>query len=307
MSKKYYKSDSGDEDFSDSLELFDDLFSETNNDAPETVDGQSDLQGNSCSEKTDEQEVHTVDHGSASETAESKDAPGEGRSILESDVKDVAARFWNYLKKDTKDTFLDADLKDVSSAVINFLGQDIAGKKIVVLDDETLRTANIAARILKRKRRLVKDKKQQSTVARVKKIYKYLHNPFWQGNMIIEKSRNYLENNLRRMTPSVLRNLNDIVERLEIYFDGNNLDYNIFSNDIALKRISMNLGYKHFAVCQIQKQALAMNKSGYIFCSYTDACKTKCLFNAGRAHGEEKEFLTRLGAMLTKKGMVTES
>jgi hypothetical protein len=306
MSKKYYKSGSEDECYSDSLELIDDLFSETNNDAPEKADGQSDLLGNSCSEKTDEQEVHTGDLGRVLITAEGKDAPGEDRSILESDVKDVAARFWNYLKKDSKDTFLDADIKDVSRAVINFLGQDIVGKKIVVLDDEILRTANIAARILKRKRRLVKDEKQQSTIARVKEIYKYLHNPFWQDNMIIEKSRNYLENNIRRITPSVLQGLNDIVERLEIYFDGNNLDYNIFSNDIALKRISMDLGYKQFAVCQRQKQALAMNRSGDIFCINTDVCKAKCLFNAGRAHGEEKEFLTSLGEMLTKKGMITE-
>ncbi|MBW2610258.1 MAG: hypothetical protein JRC68_07930 [Deltaproteobacteria bacterium] len=293
MSEKNDKSDSVDKSFSDSLELFNDIFSETDNaDAFKTANGQSDSPEKVLSEKA---------------LSESRPTPEDSHSILESDVKDVAVKFWKYLKQDRKETFLDADLKDVSSAVINFLGQDVAGQKIVVLEDETLRKANVVARALKRKRSIIKTDKEKSAIAHIRKIHKYLNNPFWQHSVILEKSQKYLSNNLRRVTPSLLKGLTDIVEKLQTFFNGNVFDDNIFSNDVALKQMSMNLGFKQFAVCERQKIALAKNKTGEVFCTNTGYCKVKCPFDACKAHGEEKDFLTLLCELLTKMGIIKYS
>ena len=111
---------------------------------------------------------------------EGRQGPGKKDRISPMQVRDIATRFWKYLQKDSKDTFLDADMKNVTRGVLNFLNQDIVGQKIVLLEDEKLRTANIVARGLKRKRRIIKTAQQKSTIDQLKRIYKYLNNPFWQ-------------------------------------------------------------------------------------------------------------------------------
>jgi len=293
MSEKTVKSDSVDNSFSDSIELFNDIFSETDNaDASLTADEQSDSPEEVLSEKAPTES-----------TPSAEDSPG----ILESDVKDVAVKFWNYLKKDSKETFLDADLEDVSSAVMNFLSQDITGQKIVVLEDEKLRKANVIARALKRKRKVLKTDKEKAVIARIRKFHKYLNNPFWQHSVILKKSKNFLSNNLRSVTPSVLKGLTDIVEKLQTFFNGNIFEDNIFSNDVALKQMSRNLGFNQFAVCERQNLALAKNKTGEVFCINTGNCNVKCPFDACKAHGEERDFLTRLGELLTKMGIIRYS
>jgi len=83
---------------------------------------------------------------------EAKKTQATKSSILQSDVKDVAVGFWQYINKERKSSFLDADVKDVTKEVLNFLNKDIAGQKVVLLEEEKLRTANVVARVLKRKR-----------------------------------------------------------------------------------------------------------------------------------------------------------
>jgi hypothetical protein len=275
MSAKNDKSDLGNKSHSDSAELFDNIYSEPSHaDASNTHDVQPDL---------------------PSQLSVEKDS-----RILESDVKDVAVKFWNYLKKDSKDTFLDADIKDVNRAVLNFLNKDVVGQKIVLLEDEKLRTANVVARALKRKRRIIKEDKQKSTIVRIKKIYKYLHNPFWDKSLIVGKSRKYLDKHLRRMTPAIIKELTTNVEKLQEYFNGIILDQRIFASDISLKQMSMKLGYKQFAVCEKHQQVLVKNELGDVLCMPTDCFTGECPFEAGKAHGEETDFLLRLGELLTK-------
>jgi hypothetical protein len=276
MSVKNDKSDLGNKSHSDSAELFDNIYSETSHvDTPNT---------------------HDVQPDSPNKLSVEKD-----RSVLESDVKDVAVKFWNYLKKDSKDTFLDADIKNVNRAVLNFLNKDVVGQKIVLLEDEKLRTANAVARALKRKRKIIKEDKQKSTIARIKKIYIYLNNPFWKNSLVVGRSRKYLDKHLRRMTPAIIKELTANVERLREYFNGIILDQRIFASDISLKKMSMKLGYKQFAVCEKHQQVLVKNELGDVLCMmHTDCIPGECPFEAGKAHGEETDFLLRLGELLTK-------
>jgi len=132
---------------------------------------------------------------------ETRQAQTTNASILQSYVKEVAESFWKLLIKERNDAFLDADVKDVAKAVLHFLSKDIIGRKIILLDDEKLITANAVARVLKRKRSIIKTNEQKLSIAQVKKIYKYLHNPVWQNSAMVRKSRAYLDSHLRRMTP----------------------------------------------------------------------------------------------------------
>jgi len=277
MSTENDKSDLGNKSHSDSAELFDNIYRETS--------------------QADASNTRDVKPNSPNKLSVEKD-----RSVLESDVKDVAVKFWSYLKKDSKDTFLDADIKDVNRAVLNFLNKDVVGQKIVLLEDEKLRTANAVAVALKRKRSIIKEDKQKETIAQIKKIYKYLQNPFWSESLIIGKSRKYLEKNLRRMTPAIIREFTPVVEKLQEYFNGTIFDSRIFASDISLKQMSMKLGYKQFAVCEKHKQVLVKNELDDVLCMmHTDCIKGECPFEAGKAHGEETDFLLRLEELLLKK------
>ena len=199
---------------------------------------------------------------------------------------------------------MDADIKDVSKWVFNFLSQDVAGKKIVLLEDEKLRTANVVARVLKRKRSIIKKEQQKAIIAQVKKIYKYLNNPFWQNSLMIERSRVYLDNNLRRMTPSVIKGLTANVEKLEIYFNGVVWDDRILTTDITLKQMAMNFGYSRFGICEKHQQPLVKDVSDDVLCIYTDCSTGKCPFDASKAHGEEIAFLSGLKESLIKMEIV---
>ena len=268
MSTKNDESDLGNKSHSDSTELFDNIYSETSH--------------------ADTSTYHDVQPDSANELSAEKD-----RSVLESDVKDVAVKFWKYLKKDSKDTFLDADIKDVNRAVLNFLNKDVVGQKIVLLEDEKLGTANAVAVALKRERRIIKEDKQKATIDQIKKMYKYLQNPFWKDSLIIGRSRRYLEKNLRRMTPSIIKDLTTVFEKLQEYFNGNVFDSRILSSDISLKQMSMKLGYKQFAVCEKHKQALIKNELGDVLCMmHTNCIKGQCPFEAGKAKvGKKCQFV----------------
>jgi len=281
MNEKNDKSDLKNNPHSDSAELFDNIYREAPHaDASDAAHLQSDSPNKLSAEK-------------------------DG-SVLESDVKDVAVRFWNYLKKDSKDTFLDADIKNVNRAVLNFLNRDVVGQKIVLLEDEKLRTANVVARALKRKRSIIKEEKQKANIAQIKKIYKYLHNPFWEDRLIVGRSRKYMDKHLRRMTPAIIKGLTANVEKLQGYFNGIILDRSILATDITLKQMAMNQGYKQFAVCEKYQQALVKNESGDVLCIFTDCLTGKCPFEASKAHGEEAVFLSHLGELLTKKGFIRD-
>ena len=278
MGAKNDKSDLGNKSHSESAELFDNIYSEPSHVGAATT--------------------HDVQPDSPNKLHGEKDS-----RVLESNVKDVAVKFWNYLKKDSKDTFLDADVKDVNRAVLNFLNKDVVGQKIVLLEDEKLRTANAVARALKRKRRIIKEDKQKSTIARIKKIHIYLNNPFWNESLMVGKSRKYLEKNLRKMTPAIIKEFTPVVEKLQEYFNGTIFDSRIFASDISLKQMAMKLGYKQFAVCEKHRQVLVKNELGDVLCMmHTDCIKGECPFEAGKAHGEETDFLLRLEELLTKKG-----
>jgi len=282
MSPKNDKSDLMNKSHSDSAELFDNIYSETSH--------------------ADASNANGVPPDSPNQLSVEKD-----RSVLESDVKDVAVKFWNYLKKDSKDTFLDADVKHVNRAVLNFLNKDVVGQKIVLLEDEKLKTANAVAIALKRKRSVIKEDKQKATIAQIKKIYKYLQNPFWGESLIIRKSRRYLEKNLRRMTPAIIKEFNTVVEKLQEYFNGTVFDSRIFTSDISLKQMSMKLGYKQFAVCEKHRQVLVKNELGGVLCMmHTNCIKGQCPFEAGKAHGEETDFLLRLEELLTKNEVIRD-
>ena len=293
---------SEDSSFSDGIELFEELFSE------EKDAGQPDLR-DECSPAPISDEVIRPD-GIVTEGKDNRGTSGESpsqgevRNILESDVKDIAAKFWTYLKKDSKETFLDADIKDVSRAVVNFLGKDVIGQKVVLLEDETLRTANVVARALKRKRNIIKDDKQKSIKAKILKIHRYFNNPFWCESTLLKKSQKYMESNLRRITPSILKGLIEVEERLLTFFSGDILDNRIFADDLEMEKLSRNLGCRKFAICQKHKQTLIKNRQGDIFCSFTDCCKLKCPFDACKSHGEETIFISRLEEVLKNKGII---
>lgn len=231
---------------------------------------------------------------------EAKQLSSKERSILKSDVRGVAVSFWKYLQKDSKDTFLDADIKDATRWVFYFLQQDVVGKKIVLLDDEKLRTANVVARALKRKRTIIKTDQRKKDVGRVKKIYKYLNNPFWQNSLMVGRLRKYLDNHLRRITPEVIKELTANVEKLQTYFNGIVLDSSILTTDRRLKLMAMDLGYRQFGICEKHKQPLVKDKGGDILCIYTDCSTGKCPFEANKAHGEEAFFLSDLGKLITQ-------
>ena len=282
MSEKNDKSDSMNQPHVDGVELFDNIFLEK---SPADASNTHDVQADSPNELYVE----------------------EDRSVLEGDVKEVAVKFWNYLKKDSKDTFLDADIKDVNRAFLNFLNKDVVGQKIVLLEDEKLRTANAVARALKRKRSIIKEDKQKDTIAQIKKIYKYLHNPFWGKSLMVGRSKKFLNKNLRRMTPSIIKELTTNVENLQEYFNGTVFDSRIFASDISLKQMSMRLGYKQFAVCEKHQQVLVKNELGDVLCMMNPDCvPEECPFEASKAHGEETDFLSRVAELLEKEELIRD-
>jgi len=165
MSKKNNKPDLEGKSYSDDAELFDSIFREViNADTSDTTKVRSGSLNKVSAEKTKLSAVHPTSNERMEkdnkESTEARKTPAKDSSILKSEDKDIAVRFWNYLKKDSKETFLDADIKDVNRAVLNFLSQDIAGRKIVLLEDKKLRTANVVARVLKRNRRIIKTDKK---------------------------------------------------------------------------------------------------------------------------------------------------
>lgn len=297
MSEK--KDNSDNSPFSDSIELFDELFSKEKDDEKYNSEDECSPDpglGDVVRSEGEEREEETKS-GTYGESPSQR----EVRNIMESDVKDIASKFWAYLKKDSKETFLDADIKDVSKAVINFLGKDVIGQKVVLLEDERLRTANVIARALKRKRSIIKSDKQKSIKLRILNIHRYLNNTFWCESSILKKSRKYMDNNLRRITPSILKGLIEVEGWLLTYFNGNVFDNSVFADDLEMEKLSRNLRCTQFAICQKNKQALFRNRQGDIFCSFTDCCKLKCPFDACKSHGEETIFISRLEEALKKK------
>jgi hypothetical protein len=272
--------------FSDSVELFDNIFSEeVPRDTSESVEKQP---------------------SSASDS--SGDVTGENnKKILESDVKDIAVKFWKYLNKDSKDTFLDADIKDASRTVLEFLNRDVVGKKIVLLEDDKLKTVNIVTRALKRKRKVIKTDREKATIKEIQKIYTYLNNPFWQSGMLIRKARNYLDKNLRTMTPTVVRNLTDDIKKLRPYFNGVTLNDNILETDRELRNMSRRFGCRQFAICEKHQQPLAKNRTGDVLCPHTDCGSRGCPFDACKAHGEEVAFLSDLKELLVNTGVMKDN
>ena len=278
MSENKDKTDPANRSFSDSAELFESAFREAiDADASKGANAPATLPtGNEPPDKGDQEGNET------------------GTGSRDSEVNKIAVGFWNYLKKDRKETFLDADIKDVNRAILNFLNKDIVGQKIVLLEDEKLRSVNAVARFLKRKRHLKKSKAQKSTIARIRKIYKYLNNPFWRDSYMVGETRKFMEKHSRKMTPSIIHSLNAHVHNLQTYFNGMIFDRQIFDKDLDLKQTAMNLGYREFAVCQKGGQALAKNETGDVLCSDTQCDRGKCPFEACNAHGEEIDFLSRL-------------
>ena len=235
---------------------------------------------------------------------EDRQGPGKKDRISQTQVKDITTRFWKYLQKDSKDTFLDADMKNVTRGVLNFLNQDLVGQKIVLLEDEKLRTANIVARGLKRKRRIIKTAQQKSTIAKLKRIYKYLNNPFWQKSSMVGKSRKYLDAHLRKMTPVIIQGLTANVEKLQAYFNGIVLDRKIFTSDRGLGQIALDHSFGQFAVCEKHQQALVIDETQHVICIFTDCVTGRCPFEADKAHGEEAVFLSDLKELLKRKGII---
>jgi len=283
MSDQNNKDESKEISFSDSVELFDDIFREE-------IDADSSNSDN----------MHLD-----SESDLPNDLPGEEeKETTDNDIKDIAVKFWRYLNKDSRETFLDADIKDASRAVLSFINQDIVGKKIVLLEDDKLRTVNVVARTLKRKRKIIKTDKEKDTIAQVKKIYQYLNNPFWQNGSLIRNARKYLDKNLRKMTPSIIQNLNSNVEKLRTYFSGVVLDNRIFNANKELKQMSVRFGYRQYAVCEKHQQPLAKNETGDIICNYTHCGAKRCPFEACKAHGQEITFLSNLTEFLKTTNII---
>jgi len=231
-------------------------------------------------------------------------SPEKEFEILEHDTRNVAVTFWNYLQKNSRDTFLDADVKDATKAILKFLNQDVVGKKIVILEEEKLRTANAVAIFLKRKRSLTKTDKQNQIIAQVKKIYKYFNNPFWRHSLMIRQSRKYLDHHLRRITPEIIQGLTVNVEKLNTYFNGTVWDVKVLETDKTLKQMAISLGYTQFGVCEKHHQPLTKDETGDIFCNYTSCGTGKCPFEASKAHGKEVDFLSKLEALFEKMGIL---
>ncbi len=239
----------------------------------------------------------------AFEFAEARQAQQRTKSILHSGVKDVAAIFWRYLKEKPY-SLLEADVKDIAKEIYGFLNQDVVGPKVILLDDEKLSAANAAARFLKRKRHVIKSDKQKSAIDKLKKIYKYLHNPFWQNSAMVGATRDYLDDHLRKMTPEILKRLYTRVRRLQTYFDGNVMDDRTLNADTTLKQMAMDFGYQQFAICEKHQQPLVRDDTDDVICNYTDCSTGKCPFEAGKAHGEEVDFLSGLRELLMKMRII---
>ncbi|MDB9822951.1 hypothetical protein OAC89_04545 [Deltaproteobacteria bacterium] len=279
-------SDSGETPFSDSAELFDSLFREAND-----------------ADASDNDEIKAgLPSDSSDDVSRKKD-----KKVSGSDARDIAVKFWKYLNKDSKDTFLDADIKDASRSVLDFLNRDVIGKKIVFLEDDKLKTVNVVARALKRKRNIIKTDKEKSTIVQIRKIQQYLNNPFWQNCTLIRKARKYLDKNLRAMTPSIVRSLTADVARLRPYFNGVILDDTILETDRELKNMSMRFGCRQFAVCEKHQQALVKNETGDILCIYTDCGTGRCPFDVCKAHGEEVDFLSDLRKLLLTTDVIKDN
>ncbi len=227
-------------------------------------------------------------------------------NILQSDVKDIATGFWKYLNKERNSSFLDADVKEVTKEVLCFLNQDFIGQKIVLLEDEKLRTANAIARALKRKRSIIKTNEEKSTVAQIKNIYNYLNNPFWENSSMVGRSRKYLNDHLRRMTPAIIQGLTANVEKLQEYFSGVVLDESILADDSQLQHLATIFGYQKFGVCEKHRQPLAKHETGDILCNYTDCSTGKCPFESNKAIGEEVDFLSGLEELFEELGIFTK-
>jgi hypothetical protein len=236
---------------------------------------------------------------------ETKIASPTYRKVLNSDVKDIAVTFWKYMNKDSKETFLDADIQDATQWVLNFLNQDVVGKKII-FEDEKLKTAGVIARAFKRKRSIIKTDKQIEAIAQVKTILEYLNSPFWQNNPMVGRSKKYLENHLRRMTPVIIEELTATVEKLQVYYNGIEIDDSILITDRILKQMAMSFGFTQFGVCERHRRPLVKDKKGNILCIYTECSTVKCPFEAIKAHRMEANFLLGLGKLLTEKGFIKE-
>lgn len=212
----------------------------------------------------------------------------------------IIKRLWAFMNQDLGHSFLDADVVDLSRSIAKFLNQDIIGQKIILLDDGSLNeTASAPVIFLKRQRYLRKTKARKKAVAQVKNLYQYFNHPFWQKSEMVAKLRVYLKNHLRRITPTIIKNLTEEKQKLEFYFRSDQAwDNTIFQNDLPMKQDAIEFGYKHYTLCQAKKEPLVLNEEGEVFCLFTD-CKThKCQFQANIAHGEEISFLNNLKKLL---------
>lgn len=220
-------------------------------------------------------------------------------------IKEIAKRFWQFLNTNSAETFLDADVRDVAKAVVKFLNQDIIGQKIIILGDKGKldETASSVAIFLKRQRYLRKTKAQKEAIAQVKTLYRYFNHPFWRRSKIVGKTRLYMKNHLRRMTPSILKGLNETKEKLELYFDmEKSWDNSIVDSDLKLQKDAMNCGFKLYAICQMHQEPIALDKKDVVFCSFADCTTKKCPFESNVALGAEAVFLAYLHELLEKMG-----
>lgn len=305
MNVKKGSANPGDGSHSDTAELFESAFREAiDKDASEIPAPREALPKGAPEDRSNAPVAHRAGddpmEGENRGATEKNRTPPPVSGIQEREVRKIATGFWNYLKKDSRETFLDADIKDVNRAVLNFLNKDIVGKKIILLEDEKLRSANAVARFLKRKRSLRKSDTHKSVITRIKKINRYLNNPIWRDSFMVVETRQYLEKHMRKMTPSIIRQLNSSVKNLQSYFNGTSFDGKIFDTDLKLKQMAMNLGYRQFAVCQKSRQALAKNETGDVLCSDTQCNRGQCPFEACHAHGEEIDFLAGLRELFSK-------
>jgi len=235
------------------------------------------------------------DDETASQPSRKKDEP---TAIPIRKIGVVARVFWHYLNKDSKHTFLDADLVDATRWVMRFLNQDVIGQKIVLLEQEKLRTAGAVARMLKRRRYMAKTDKHKKTVAKIKSIRAYLSHPFWVNSELIRNTRRYLDRNVRKMTPETMEKLNAKVAKLKPYFDGTVLENSILASNNSLKQIAMDFCFTEIGICAKYGSPIVKDRNGNILCRFTDCGTPVCPFDSSKAHGAETAFLSGLERLL---------
>jgi len=238
---------------------------------------------------------------------DSDHSPKQNGKISSDNLKQIAKRFWKFLNTNSSETFLDADVREVTRGIIKFLNKDIIGQKIIFLTDKDKldETASDIAIFLKRQRHLLKNQEQTKPIQQVKSLHHYFNHSFWDKNEQIMKIRGSLQQNMRRMTPNLLKNLVETRKQFEVFLDMEAIwDNSILQDEHILNKDAEQFGYKLYTVCQKYQEPIALNKKNQVFCSFKKCQEPRCPFGKNIARERETVFFSEFHTLLEKMGKI---